>query len=217
MVIHSGSRHLGTEVMDYYMAAGRKALKGRGEEVPYELVYLDGKLMEDYLHDVSVVCDFARLNREAILDELVKGMQWKVLETHTCTHNYIDMDGMGDGIPVLRKGAISAKAGEQVVIPINMRDGVILGTGLGNGEWNNSAPHGAGRVLKRLDVMTKFTVSQYKKEMKGVYSSCIGKETLDESPMAYREMGQITGAIGETVKIGKILKPVYNFKAGYER
>lgn len=218
VVIHSGSRHLGTEVMNYYMTAGRKALKAQGKEVPYELVYLEGTLLADYLHDAAVVCSFAQLNREAILDELVKGMQWKVLETVSCVHNYIDSAGTEpDGSAILRKGAISAKDGERVIIPINMRDGVILGTGLGNEDWNYSAPHGAGRVLKRLDVKASFTVSQYKKEMKGIYSSCIGKETLDESPMAYRGISEIREAVSETVKIEKILKPVYNFKAGEER
>ena len=120
------------------------------------------------------------------------------------------------GKMIIRKGAISAKKGETVIIPINMRDGVILGTGLGNEDWNCSAPHGAGRVMKRQDVMASYTVAQYKKEMKGVYSSCIGKGTLDEAPFAYRSMEQIAEAVAETVNIDKILKPVYNFKAGGE-
>ena len=117
---------------------------------------------------------------------------------------------------ILRKGAISAQQGEPVIIPINMRDGVILGTGKGNEDWNCSAPHGAGRVMKREDVRQRYTVSQFKKEMKGIYSSCIGKETLDEAPFAYRGLEQIAGAIGETAEITQVLKPVYNFKAGNE-
>ena len=173
--------------------------------------------MADYIHDVEVVQKFAQLNREAILDELVKGMQWKLSETYSCAHNYIDTDVPASiGKPIIRKGAISAKAGEPVIIPVNMRDGVILGTGTGNEDWNHSAPHGAGRVMKRQDVKAGFTVSQYKKEMKGVYSSCIGKGTLDEAPFAYRGIEQIADAISETVKIDKVLKPVYNFKAGGE-
>lgn len=216
-MIHSGSRHLGTAVKEYYLTAGQRYLKKQGIDVPYELVYLEGSLLADYIHDVKVVQKCAQLNRDAILDELIKGMQWKVSETYSCAHNYIDTDVQAAiGQPIIRKGAISAKAGESVIIPINMRDGVILGTGIGNDDWNYSAPHGAGRIMKRQDVKVSFTVSQYKKEMKGIYSSCIGKGTLDEAPFAYRSLEQITDAISETVKIDKILKPVYNFKAGGE-
>ena len=215
VVIHSGSRHLGTAVMEYYLTTGQKYLKKQGLNVPYELVYLEGSLLVDYIHDVEVVQRFAQLNREAILDELAKGMQWKLLETYSCSHNYIDTNVSASiGKPIIRKGAISAKSGEAVIIPVNMRDGVILGTGLGDEDWNYSAPHGAGRVMKRQDIMANFTVSQYKKEMNGIYSSCIGKGTLDEAPFAYRSIEQIVDAISETVKINKILKPVYNFKAG---
>lgn len=217
VVIHSGSRHLGAEVTAYYLKDGQQYLKKQGIQVPYEMVYLEGDLMEDYIHDVGVVQEFAALNREAILDELVKGMQWKLQESYSCTHNYIDTSETSHGAaPVIRKGAISAKEGERVIIPINMRDGVILGTGLENEDWNNSAPHGAGRIMKRQDVKAHFTVSQYKKEMQGIYSSCIGKGTLDEAPMAYRSLDEIREALSETVQIDKILKPVYNFKAGGE-
>ena len=217
VVIHSGSRHLGTAVTEYYLTTGQQYLKKRGIDVPHELVYLEGNLLADYIHDVEVAQKFAQLNREAILDELTKGMQWKLSETHSCIHNYIDTDVPAQtGKALIRKGAISANAGEAVIIPINMRDGVIFGTGLGNEDWNYSAPHGAGRVMKRQDVKASFTVSQYKKEMKGIYSTCIGKGTLDEAPFAYRNIGQIADAIKETVKVDKILKPVYNFKAGGE-
>lgn len=217
VVIHSGSRHLGTAVMEYYLTKGRQHLKKQGIEVPYELVYLEGSLLADYIHDVEVVQKFAQLNRDAILDELVKGMQWKLLEIYSCVHNYVDTDvPASTEQPIIRKGAISAKAGELVIIPINMRDGVILGTGTGNEDWNYSAPHGAGRVMKRQEVKASFTVSQYKKEMQGVYSTCIGKGTLDEAPFAYRSIEQIADAISDTVRIDKILKPVYNFKAGGE-
>ncbi len=218
--IHSGSRHLGKEVTEYYLREGQKELKERGENVPYELTYLIGKLMEDYLHDQSVVREFASLNREAILDELVKGMKWKVDEYICCSHNYIEEPEPSEnthGAWILRKGAVSARKGESVIIPINMRDGVILGIGLGNAEWNYSAPHGSGRILKRGDVKSRYTVSHFKSEMKGIYSSCIGKETLDEAPFAYRALAEIKSAIRETVEIQQILKPVYNFKAGNER
>ena len=130
----------------------------------------------------------------------------------TCIHNYVDFAGAHH--PILRKGAISARDGERVIIPINMRDGIILGTGLGNADWNFSAPHGAGRIYRRSEVASHHTVSEFKKEMQGIYSSCINKDTLDESPFAYRRIDDIIDVLEETVKIERILKPVYNYKAG---
>lgn len=211
LIIHSGSRHLGKEVTEYYLNVGQKTLKNRGIEVPYELTYLDGDLMRDYLHDLSIVQEFASLNREIIRDEICKGMKWKILDSYSCIHNYVDFRPQ---TPILRKGAISAQKDEPVIIPINMRDGVLLGRGLGNEEWNCSAPHGAGRIFKREDVKNNFTVSAFKKEMKGIYSSCISKETLDEAPFAYRRMEEIADVIKETVEIEHILKPIYNYKDG---
>lgn len=217
VVIHTGSRHLGKEITEYYLNEGQKLLKEKGLAVPYEITWLEGALMEDYLHDLQVVQLFASLNREIILDELVKGMKWKVLNSYECIHNYVDaspetLDTFGSSM--LRKGAISAKVNEEVIIPINMRDGIILGTGLGNPEWNCSAPHGSGRIMKREEVKNRYTVSSFKSEMKGIYSSCIGKDTLDEAPFAYRSLEDITDEIGETVTIDRIIRPVYNFKAG---
>ena len=211
VVIHTGSRHLGKEVTEYYLDKGQKEKREKGVEVPYELTYLEGELLEEYLHDLQIVQQFANINREAILDELCKGMKWKVIETHSVIHNYVDCRRKK---PILRKGAISAEAGEQVVIPINMRDGIILGTGIGNEEWNYSAPHGSGRIIKRTEIKENYTVSQFKAEMKGIYCSCIGKDTLDEAPFAYRGLKEIETAIQETVRIDKIIRPIYNFKAG---
>ena len=219
LVIHSGSRHLGKEVTEYYLNEGQKYLKDKGLSVPYELTWIEGSLMEDYLHDLQIVQEFASLNRAVILDELVRGMKWKLLDSYECIHNYVDAseDTMETfGSPILRKGAISAKKGEKVIIPINMRDGILLGTGLGNTDWNCSAPHGSGRSMKREDVKAHYTVSSFRSEMKGIYSSCIGKETLDEAPFAYRALNDIAEAIGDTVTIHKIIRPVYNFKAGRE-
>ena len=185
--------------------------------MPYELTYLDGALKENYLHDLFIVQEYASSNRQIMIDELIKGMKWKIIEQYDCIHNYIDSNDETIkvfGSPMLRKGAISAKVDEKVIIPINMRDGIILGTGLGNKEWNCSAPHGAGRIMKREDIKANFTLSSYKKEMKGIYSSCISKETLDEAPFAYRTLDDIASVICDTVKIEHIIKPVYNFKAG---
>ena len=211
VVIHSGSRHLGKEVTEYYLREGQKCLKEQGQEVPYELTYLEGSLMDDYVHDTQILQEFASLNRNVILDEMAKGMKWKIEDVCHSVHNYIEVSTEG---AILRKGAVSARKGEFVAVPINMRDGVLLGTGLGNADWNYSAPHGAGRLIKREYVKNKFTVSDFKAEMKGIHCSCIGKDTLDEAPFAYRGVDEIMEHIAETVQIHKRLFPVYNFKAG---
>lgn len=210
-VIHSGSRHLGKEVTEYYLREGHSYLKDNGQNIPYELTYLEGSLMDDYVYDTQILQEFARLNRSVILDEMAKGMKWKIEDVYHSVHNYIDVSPEGT---ILRKGAVSARKGEFVAIPINMRDGVLLGTGLGNADWNYSAPHGAGRLIKREYVKNKFTVSDFKAEMKGIHCSCIGKDTLDEAPFAYRGVDEIMEHIKETVQIQKRLFPVYNFKAG---
>ena len=157
---------------------------------------------------MQIIQRYAEWNRQIIVREILKGMKWKAVEQFSVPHNYLDDSG------ILRKGAISAKKGEPVVIPVNMRDGIILGIGKGNAEWNYSAPHGSGRKLKREDVKSQYTVSEFKKEMKGVYSSCVSADTLDEAPFAYRSITEIVGQIRDTVEVTKILKPVYNFKAG---
>ena len=211
IIVHSGSRHLGKEVTDYYVNEGAKILKAKGLEVPYPMTWVEGELMEQYLADVKVVQEYAALNREIILSEIVKGMKLKVTEELTATYNYIDMIG---NERILRKGAISAKAGERVIIPINMKDGILLATGKGNKEWNCSAPHGSGRRLRRDEVKNQYTVSSFKNEMKGIHCTCIGAETLDEAPFAYRSLEQIMKHVEETVEVTDILKPVYNFKAG---
>ena len=211
LVIHSGSRRLGKEVAEYYTREGEKELKQKGQEVPYPLTWITGSLLEDYLHDVQVVQSYAKLNREIMIQEILKGMKLKAEETIMSVHNYLDCSGEG---PLLRKGAISAKKGEAVIIPVNMRDGVILGTGLGNLEWNQSAPHGSGRKYRRDEVKNHYTVSTFKKAMKGIYSESISAETLDEAPFAYRSLDEIKDTISETVKIREVIRPVYSFKSG---
>lgn len=208
LVIHSGSRRLGAEVASYYHDAAFKAGMG---DVPYELAYATGDLMNAYLHDLVIAQEFARLNRQAMIDEICKGMKLSVVDSFECVHNYFDEDA-----GILRKGAISAKSGEVVIIPMNMRDGCLIGTGKGNPEWNCSAPHGAGRLLNRQEARSSFTLSQYKKEMQGIYSTSISRDTLDESPMAYKPMDAILSQIGETVDVTERITPVYNFKAGDE-
>lgn len=220
LVIHSGSRHLGKEVTEYYLNQGQKELKSKGIVIPYELTYLEKELKEQYLQDAAILQEYAEINRKIIIAEICKGMKWKILEQHSCIHNYIDASAEvinQFGAPMLRKGAISAQAGEKVIIPINMRDGIILGIGLGNAEWNCSAPHGSGRILKREEVKNHYTLSSFKTSMKGIYSSCITKETLDEAPFAYRGLEEIKDAIKDTMTIDTIIKPVYNFKAGNQK
>ena len=208
LIIHSGSRRLGKEVTEYYINEGYKLLKDK--DIPQPLTYLEGELMEQYIHDVGIVQEFAELNREIIANEILKGMKLKSVDMFSSIHNYIDTETM-----ILRKGAISADIREKVIIPINMRDGVILGVGLGNKDWNCSAPHGSGRLIRRSEVKEQYTVSAFKKEMKGIYSSCIRSDTLDESPFAYRNINQILeNRLSDTVSITQVIKPVYNFKAG---
>ncbi|MEY8368961.1 RtcB family protein [Anaerovoracaceae bacterium 42-11] len=209
--VHSGSRRLGREVTEHYLQKGQKELMTKGIAVPYELVYLEGQLMEDYLHDVKEVQGFAMLNREIMLSELAKRMKWKTVSFGESIHNYIDENR------ILRKGASSAYAADEVIVPINMKDGILLGTGKGNSDWNYSAPHGAGRVLNRQAVRQRYTVSEFKETMKGIYASTISRETLDEAPFAYRNINEILDAVTDTMEVKKILKPVYNYKAMEER
>jgi RNA-splicing ligase RtcB len=208
LIIHSGSRRLGVEVAGFYQ---KEAFAQCPEGTPFELAYATGALMEDYLHDMKIVQAFAELNRRAMADELVKGMKLDVEENFSSIHNYIDLDAM-----MLRKGAVSAQIGEKLVIPMNMRDGCLLCVGKGNPEWNCSAPHGAGRLMSRAEAKQSLTLSQYKKEMKGIYSTSVGRDTLDESPMAYKPMDGILAQIEPTVEVVERIKPVYNFKAGEE-
>lgn len=154
---------------------------------------------------------FAMLNRQAMMDEILKGMKLHAEERFTTIHNYIDTDAM-----ILRKGAVSARAGEKLLIPINMRDGSLICLGRGNEDWNFSAPHGAGRLMSRAEAKQSFTVSEFKKQMAGVYTTSVGRATLDECPMAYKGMQDILDNIGPTAQVLKIIRPLYNFKAGDE-
>lgn len=241
IVIHSGSRRLGLEVAKYYQEQGYKQLnevdrdavkkliadfkaQGRDTEIrcelkklentkrtdiPKHLAYVSGQLFEDYIHDMKLVQKYAALNRRAMMNEIVKGMKLTVTEQFTTIHNYIDTDNM-----ILRKGAVSAQAGEKLIIPINMRDGSLVCVGKGNPDWNCSAPHGAGRLMSRSEAKSSFTVSEFKKQMKGIYSTSVGSGTLDECPMAYKGIDDIVNNIGDTAEIADIIKPIYNFKAG---
>ncbi|MBQ7886103.1 MAG: RtcB family protein [Clostridia bacterium] len=198
IVIHSGSRYLGKEVARYYeQAGGGKAF-----------AYVEGELLEQYLHDMKIAQRYAGLNRQAMMDVIVRGMGLHVEEQFATVHNYIDMEHM-----VLRKGAVSAQAGERLIIPINMRDGSLICTGKGNEDWNCSAPHGAGRLMSRSQAKQTFTVEEYQEQMAGIYTTSVGRSTLDECPMAYKSMADIADNIGETATINAVIRPIYNFKA----
>ena len=231
LVIHSGSRQLGSDVAAYYkeeayryqckkarrMAGG----KGRDEysfksmrreqaniKVSRETAALEGELLDKYLHDLAIVQEFADLNRRTMARIICDGMGFHIVDRFCCVHNYIDTDRM-----ILRKGAISARLGERVIIPLNMRDGAILGRGLGNPDWNFSAPHGAGRVCSRTDAKFAYTVEEYTQAMEGIYTTTATVGSLDECPMVYKAPERILDAIGDTVEAEQIVKPIYNFKA----
>ena len=188
-----------------------RQLKSKYSPIPKPLAYVEGELFEQYLHDMRIAQRFANLNRQAMMDTIVKDMGFHVVEQFTTIHNYIDVDNM-----LLRKGAVSAQAGEKLLIPINMRDGSLICVGKGNEDWNCSAPHGAGRLMSRSAAKQTFTVSEFKKQMDGIYTTSVGRSTIDECPMAYKNMADIVDNIEPTVIIEATIKPIYNFKAGDE-
>ena len=168
--------------------------------------YLEGKDLTNYLHDVQVCKDFANKNRQIIAENILSLLKINATKQFTVLHNYIGEDG------IVRKGAISAKKGEKVLIPLNMRDGCIIGYGKGNEDWNNSAPHGAGRIMSRSKAKKEFNLEAFKQTMQGIYSSTISESTLDESPFAYKPSEEIAELISDTVEIERIIKPIYNYK-----
>ena len=176
--------------------------------IPEDLCYLEGKYLEDYLHDVEICQVFARRSREKMAEIILERTRMNGCDAFHTIHNYIDTDEM-----ILRKGAIAAHKGERVLIPINMKDGSILAIGKGNPEWNYSAPHGAGRIMSRTKAKSELNLDEYKQAMKGIYTTSVNENTLDEAPMAYKSLESIIDVIRESVDIIDIMKPIYNFKA----
>ncbi len=234
LVIHSGSRQLGSDVAIYYqdqayryqckkqrkrvrrsyyddvdsgMLVSKKSSQG-AVNVKRETAVLEGTLLDEYLHDLNTVVSFADLNRRTIAKLICDNMGLTVADRFACIHNYIDTEYM-----ILRKGAISARLGERVIIPLNMRDGALLGVGKGNPEWNFSAPHGAGRACSRTEAKYAFTVEEFKREMEGIYTTTATEGSIDECPMAYKSPTRIFEFIGEAVSDYEIIKPIYNFKS----
>ena len=244
LVIHSGSRNLGMQIASIYQKKAEEDCKscsneakeraiaelkseGRVSEIPdelkrisneyayktkipKELCYLEGQGLFAYLHDMRICQEVAKRNRAKIAEKILKflGVSPERAETFETIHNYIDDDN------IVRKGAISAKSGEKVLIPMNMRDGCLIALGKGNPDWNYSAPHGAGRLFSRSQAKELFDVEEFRKEMQGIYTTTADKNTIDESPMAYKSTEVIERLILPTVDIVDIIKPVYNFKAG---
>ena len=180
-------------------------------EIPSDLCYLEGRLMYDYLHDMDIIQKYADINRIVIAKKIIEdamNLDFSKLSRFQTIHNYIDVNNM-----ILRKGAISSQKGEKMLIPINMKDGCILAVGKGNKEWNYSAPHGAGRVLSRGDAKKKLCLEEFKDSTKDIFTSSVNESTLDESPMAYKDIDEIISNTKETIDIIDILKPIYNFKS----
>ena len=196
-----------TEIQDAIKEL-HKAFRAKTPDLPADLCYLSGEWSERYLHDMKICQEFAILNRKTMADSMVDELGLDVHDFFETIHNYIEFD-----TNIVRKGAISAKKDETLLIPINMRDGCILGVGKGNPDWNYSAPHGAGRVMSRMKARESVSLEDFKKSMSGIYSQSVVEETIDESPFAYRSIDKILDKIEPTVEIKKLLKPVYNFKA----
>ena len=238
LVIHTGSRHLGVQVCDYYQKLAYKKLtdksvdikslieklkrEGREKdiqtelksikknEIDKELAHLYGDCFEKYLNDMKIVQVYARLNRDSIAAKIISKMGWldNIVGIFHTIHNYIDVDNM-----ILRKGAVSAQKDEKLIIPMNMRDGSLICIGKGNEDWNCSAPHGAGRLMSRAKAKEAISMQEFTDAMSNVYTTSVCEATLDEAPQAYKPMEEIISAIGDTVDIVDIIKPIYNFKA----
>ena len=235
--VHCGSRNFGKKICDFHQDKAIRIYQERLDakrayalslippkerqewlqnhievnKLPPELRYLDGEDLDLYVEHMKVAEEFATVNHKVIVHEICSHMGWNVVDSIFTHHNYIEF--LGNREMIIRKGAISAKKGERVIIPLNMKDGSIVGVGKGNDEWNQSAPHGAGRVLSRGKAKSVLSIEEFQDKMVDVWSSCVSESTLDESPMAYKDMNVIIDAIGETVDIVDRIIPIYNFKA----
>lgn len=223
--LHTGKEVLWEEeerIKKEYKAAGRRSeihdilmelhrnFRQTAPDVPVDLCFLTGKYSQNYLYDMKICQEFADENRHMIAKQIIDHYGFSPVSEFSTVHNYIDHESN-----IIRKGAVSAKSGEKLLIPINMRDGSLICIGKGNEDWNCSAPHGAGRLFSRTEAFNRFTVEEFEKTMKdaGVFTTCVNHSTLDESPFAYKGMDDIVSNIEPTAEIVKVIKPVYNFKA----
>lgn len=234
LVIHSGSRILGKEIADYHQEiAYQKLTDARQEihaqlkaagtslekqsladvlnelEIPYEFSFVSENDLANYLADMKVAQQYAAFNRQTMALTILKAMKWEkqIIESFDSPHNYIDTDQM-----ILRKGAASARKNEKMIVPLNMRDGSLLGVGKGNPEWNQSGPHGAGRIMSRTQARASINLENYQHMMRHVWTSSVSKKTLDEAPKAYKSKKQLLTHLDETMEIHEVIRPLYNFK-----
>ena len=235
LVVHSGSRLLGKEIAEYHQEIAYQKLTQRRQElkqraasaidpaekdflmqlreeikIPYELSYVAERDLENYLSDMKIAQQYAAFNRQSMALTILKAMKWEkyVIESFDSPHNYIDLKHM-----ILRKGAASARKQEKMIVPLNMKDGSIIGIGKGNDEWNQSGPHGAGRMMSRSQARASISLENYQHMMRHVWTTSVSKKTLDEAPKAYKSKKQLLTNLHETMEVKEIIRPLYNFKA----
>ena len=233
LVVHSGSRNLGVKVCNYFQHLAKKNVNHREERkriiedlkkyglekeinntlrrlgnVPPDLAYLEGKDLDDYNFAAHVCQDFAYENRWNIANTILRGLELLHDGFFTTVHNYFNIHS-----GIIRKGAVRAEKDEQLIIPLNMRDGSLICRGKGNEDWLCSAPHGAGRLMSRNRAKETLNMEEYRQQMHDIYSTSVCESTIDESPMAYKSAEEIESLIGDTVDVVKRIKPIYNFKA----
>ncbi|MDB1750439.1 RtcB family protein [Enterococcus avium] len=234
LVIHSGSRVLGKEIAEYHQEIAyqkltkmRQDLKQQAKatndsdekadlnrqreeiKIPYDLSYVSNQDLENYLSDMQIAQQYAALNRQRMAQTILKAMKWEkqIIESFDSPHNYIDLKHM-----ILRKGAASARKNEKMIVPLNMKDGSIIGVGKGNDEWNQSGPHGAGRTMSRSQTRASISLENYQHMMRHVWTTSVSKKTLDEAPKAYKSKKQLLANLHETMEVKEIIRPLYNFK-----
>ncbi|MEO1772220.1 RtcB family protein [Candidatus Enterococcus ferrettii] len=234
LVVHSGSRVLGKEIAEYHqeiayqkLAQRRQVLKQLARsattpnekadllqereeiKIPYELSYVSEKDLDNYLSDMQIAQQYAAFNRQSMALIILKAMKWEksVIESFDSPHNYIDLQHM-----ILRKGAASARKNEKMIVPLNMKDGSIIGVGKGTEEWNQSGPHGAGRMMSRSQARASISLENYQHMMRHVWTTSVSKKTLDEAPKAYKAKKQLMADLQETMEVKEVIRPLYNFK-----
>ena len=243
IVVHSGSRHAGLEIAEYYQEMAWRQLNGktkadldamisqlkaesRETEIEARRVEMNAQIKTQIPKDLAYVSRYLfddYINDMRIMQHFAMLNRKAMINTisiglHLKKEEIVDQfttihNYIDTENMILRKGAVSAQKGEKLLIPINMRDGSLICLGKGNEDWNCSAPHGAGRVMSRMKAKKELSMEEFKAEMSGIYSTTVTKETLDEAPMAYKTMDDIVANIGPTADIVNVIKPIYNFKA----